>query len=47
MMRTGQRGDGSRIAVMPFEALSKMNDNDLLGLYAYLKALPAQPGGGR
>lgn len=47
MMRTGLRGDGSRIAVMPFEALSKMNDNDLQGLYAYLKTLPARPAGGR
>jgi len=33
--------------VMPFEALSKMNDNDLLGLYAYLKTLPARPVGSR
>ena len=47
MMRTGQRSDGSKIAVMPFEALSKMNDNDLQGLYAYLKTLPARPAGGR
>ena len=47
MMKTGQRSDGSRIAVMPFEALSKMNDNDLLGLYTYLKTLPARPVGSR
>ena len=47
MMRTGKRSDGSKVAVMPFEALSKMNDNDLLGLYAYLQALPARPAGGR
>ena len=46
-METGQRSDGSRIAVMPIEALSKMNDNDLLGLYAYLKMLPARPVGSR
>jgi mono/diheme cytochrome c family protein len=47
MMKTGQRRDGSKIAVMPFEALSKMNDNDLQGLYAYLRTLPARPAGGR
>jgi len=32
---------------MPFEALSKMNDNDLQGLYAYLTTLPARPAGSR
>ena len=47
MMRSGQRADGSKIAVMPFEALSKMNDVDLQGLHAYLKTLPARAAGGR
>jgi len=39
MMKTGQRPDGSRIAVMPFEALAQMNDTDLRGLHAYLQSL--------
>ena len=47
MMKSGRRDDGSPITVMPFEALSKMNDNDLQGLYAYLTTLPARPAGGR
>jgi TolB-like protein len=47
MMRSGKRPDGSAIAVMPFESLSKMNDVDLQALYAYLKTVPARKAGGR
>lgn len=47
MMRSGQRADGSKIAVMPFEALAAMNDDDLHGMYLYLKTLPARPLGAR
>jgi mono/diheme cytochrome c family protein len=45
MMRSGKRPDGSAIAVMPFESLSKMNDVDVQALYAYLKSVPARPFG--
>jgi hypothetical protein len=47
MFRTGQRPDGSKIAVMPFEALKQMNDTDIAALYAYLKTVPARPFGKR
>jgi mono/diheme cytochrome c family protein len=39
MLRTGQRPDGSGIAVMPFEALSKLSDTDARALHLYLKSL--------
>lgn len=42
MMREGRRPDGTAVSpVMPFEALSQLNDVDLQGLYAYLRTLPA------
>lgn len=41
MMKTGQRPDGSKVAVMPFESLAQMNEVDLQGLYVYLRTLPA------
>jgi mono/diheme cytochrome c family protein len=47
MMKSGQRPDGSKIAVMPFAALSAMNDTDLEGMYLYLKTLPARAAGTR
>jgi mono/diheme cytochrome c family protein len=47
MMRSGQRGDGRTIGVMPFEAFAHMNDVDLRGLYVYLQSLPPRAAGGR
>jgi len=41
MLRSGKRPDGTRPAVMPFEALSKMNDVDVKALHLYLTSLPA------
>lgn len=45
MMRSGLRADGSRIAVMPFEALAKMNDIDLEAMRQFLATLPAREAG--
>ncbi|HVK99280.1 MAG TPA: c-type cytochrome [Dongiaceae bacterium] len=46
MMRSGLRPDGSAVSsVMPFPALSRMNDLDLEALYLYLQSLPAGPVG--
>jgi mono/diheme cytochrome c family protein len=39
MLKSGQRTDGSKIAVMPFEALSKISDTDARALYLYLTSL--------
>lgn len=47
MMRSGQRPDGTKIAVMPFESFSKLNDLDLGALRLYLASLPARPAGQR
>lgn len=47
MMRSGLRPDGSKIAVMPFEALAGMNDVDLEGMYRFLKTLPPRAAGTR
>lgn len=47
MMRTGRRPDGSRIAVMPFEAFRHMSEADLRGLHVYLQTLPPRAAGGR
>jgi mono/diheme cytochrome c family protein len=47
MMRSGQRPDGSKVAVMPFEALSGMSDVDLEGMYRFLKTLPPRAAGTR
>lgn len=41
MMRSGKRPDGSAVQVMPFEALSQMNDVDLQALHLFLRSLPA------
>lgn len=41
MMKSGKRPDGSRIGVMPFEALGRMSDTDLRALHLFLKNLPA------
>jgi mono/diheme cytochrome c family protein len=47
MLRSGQRPDGSKIAVMPFEALAGMNEADVNGMYVFLKSLPPKPQGSR
>jgi mono/diheme cytochrome c family protein len=39
MLKSGQRADGSKIAVMPFEALSKLSETDARALHAYLTSL--------
>ena len=43
MLRSGRRPDGSAVAVMPFESLSKLSDVDVQALHAYLQTL--QPSG--
>ena len=47
MLRTGKRPDGSAIAVMPFESLSKLSDEDVQAVYEFLKTVPPRPAGGR
>ncbi len=47
MMRTGLRPDGSRVAVMPVEALSKISDTDLEAMRLFLATLPPRPAGSR
>lgn len=39
MLKSGKRPDGSAIAVMPFESLSKLSDADARALHAYLTSL--------
>ena len=46
MLRSGKRPDGSAIAVMPFESLSKLNDVDVQALYAFLQTLPPRGAAG-
>ncbi len=38
MFRSGQRADGSKVQVMPFESLGQLNETDVRALYAYLKS---------
>jgi mono/diheme cytochrome c family protein len=45
MLRSGQRPDGSKIQVMPFESLREMNETDMRALHLYLRSLPAGPQG--
>ncbi|MDP1649349.1 MAG: cytochrome c [Rubrivivax sp.] len=40
MLKTGQRPDGTPIAVMPFESLAQLSDTDATALFRYLKGLP-------
>lgn len=47
MLRTGKRPDGTAIAVMPFESISKLNDVDAQALYAFLKTVPPRKLGER
>ena len=46
MMRSGKRPDGSSVR-MPREMLAAFNETDVAAIYAYLKALPPKPTGGR
>jgi mono/diheme cytochrome c family protein len=39
MLKTGQRPEGGRIAVMPFETLAKLSDTDARALHLYLTSL--------
>jgi len=43
LFRSGQRADGSRVAVMPFESLREMSDTDVHALHLYLRSLPPAP----
>ena len=43
MLKSGRRADGSAIAVMPFEALARLNDTDAQALYVYLTSLQLAP----
>ena len=45
MFRSGKRADGSSIAVMPFDSLSKLSDVDVRAVYAFLQTVPARPAG--
>lgn len=47
MMRSGIRPDGSQVAVMPVEALSKITDTDLEAMHLFLSTLPARAAGSR
>jgi mono/diheme cytochrome c family protein len=38
MMKSGKRPDGSAVAVMPFEALARLNEVDLQALHLYLQS---------
>jgi len=42
MLKSGQRPDGSKIAVMPFETLAQLSDTDARALYLYLSSLKAR-----
>ena len=45
MLKSGKRPDGSLIAVMPFESLSRLDETEPRALYAYLKTVPPRPAG--
>jgi mono/diheme cytochrome c family protein len=47
MLRSGKRPDGTSIAVMPFDSLSKLDDTDARAVYEFLKTVPARAAGGR
>lgn len=42
MLKSGQRPDGSKIAVMPFETLAQLSDTDARALHLYLTSLKAR-----
>lgn len=39
MLRSGKRPDGTAIAVMPFESLAELNDDEVAAMYAYFRSL--------
>lgn len=41
MLKSGRRPDGTEVAVMPIDSLSKLSDTDTQALHLYLKQLPA------
>ena len=43
--RSGRRPDGSKVQVMPFEALGALNETDARALHLYLKNLAPQSAG--
>lgn len=45
MFRTGQRADGSKIQVMPFESLREMSETDMKALHLYLRSLQGRTQG--
>lgn len=47
MLRSGKRPDGTKIAVMPFESLAKLNDVDAQALHAFLRTVAPHPAGNR
>ena len=47
MFRSGKRGDGSAIAVMPFDSLSNLDEVDVRALHAYLQTVPPRATGQR
>lgn len=47
MLRSGKRPDGSSIAVMPFEALAKLDGTEVEAVYAFLRTVPPRAAGNR
>jgi cytochrome c5 len=48
VLETGMRPDGRKLdPMMPYEALSKLNDTEKQALWAFLQALPPKPHGNR
>ena len=47
MFKTGQRSDGVKVRVMPFESLRELSDVDVQALHVFLKSLPARAAGSR
>jgi cytochrome c553 len=47
MLKSGQRPDGAKVQVMPFETLRELSDIDVQALHLFLKSLPARAAGNR
>jgi mono/diheme cytochrome c family protein len=47
MLKSGQRPDGAKVPVMPFETLRELSDIDVQALHLFLKSLPARAAGNR
>ncbi len=47
MLKSGRRPDGSAIAVMPFDSLSRMDMTEVAAIHAYLSTLPPRSAGNR